>query len=58
MIKEKKTHKKKALKNTFSQQKNTTMEKKAQKNHFCFLKTLAGEDWRLHMLLGDVTFSK
>ena len=29
---------KEALKNTFPQQKNTTMKKK----HFCFLKTLAG----------------
>ena len=39
----KKTHfeEKKALKNTFPQQKNTMMKKK-HKKHFCFLKTLAG----------------
>ena len=33
---------KKALKITFPQQKNTMMKKKHKKNHFCFLKTLAG----------------
>ena len=42
MIKKKKTHfEEKITKNTFPQQKNTTMKKK-HKNHFCFLKTLAG----------------
>ena len=44
MIKEKKTHfeEKKALKNTFPQQKKHHNEKKSTKKHFCFLKTLAG----------------
>ena len=43
MIRKKTTHfeEKKALKNTFPQQKNMIM-KKSTKNHFCFLKTLAG----------------
>ena len=43
MIKKKKhILRKKSLKNTFPQQKNTTMNKKQKKKHFCFLKTLAG----------------
>ena len=55
MIKEKKTHfeGKKALKNTFPQQKNTTMKKSTQKT-LLFLKTLAGRT-ELQISLGYST---
>ena len=60
-LRKKKTHfeEKKALKNTFPQQKNTMMKKK-HKKHFCFLKTLAGRTDILVKMAGhtDIIWNK